>query len=177
MPSEASTIDMNHNNWQKCARKLSFLDETTSNGSQHSSQSSASDQLNEENPQKASQHEQQTQPSKNRMSYTKLSLLKLGNVCQSSRKSRQPVLVLDQTTMKHKIRVIDYSSWQWQPDIPLKKLTDDELKDVDRSLLTQNQSEYHPVHTIKFDRDEELIRELSPDTAAERFQKVRFLHG
>lgn len=177
MPSEPSTIDMNHNNW-KCARKLSFRDETASDESQISSQSTSSDRLNEEITQKASHHEQQTEPSKNkqptRMSYTQLRLLKLGNVCQSSRKSRQPVIVLDQITMKQKIRVIDYSSWQWQPNIPLNKLTDHELKNVDRSLLQPNHSVEHPVKPIKFDKDEELIRELSPDTAAERFQKVNF---
>lgn len=180
MPSEQSTIDMNHNSW-KCARKLSFRDEAAADEGQVSSQSASSDRLNEENPQEASQHEQQTEPSPeqnkppNRMSYTQLRLLKLGNVCQSSRKSRQPVIVQDQTTKKYTIRVIDYSSWQWQPNIPMNKLTDDELKNVDRSLLQPMQSVEHPVNPIKFDKDEELIRELSPDTAAERFQKVEFL--
>lgn len=188
MPGEPSTIDMNHNNWQKCARKLSFRDDTVSDENQVSSRSASGDQLDVENSQKASHHEQQTEPSQNtcaspeenkqpnRMSYTQLRLLKLGNVCQSSRKSRQPVIVLDQTTMKHKIRMIDYSSWHWQPNIPLDKLTDDELKNVDCSLLQPNQSVQQPVEPIKFDRDEELIRELSPDTAAERFQKVTFQH-
>lgn len=186
MPSEPSTIDMNHNNW-KCARKLSFRDDAELDESQVSSQTASNDQLNEENPQKASQHEQQSDSSKsacqsseqskqpNRMTYTQLRLLKLGNVCQSSRKSRQPVIFQDQTTMKYTIRMIDYSSWKWQPNIPLNKLTEDELKNVDCTLLQPVQFVEHPVNPIKFDKDEELIRELSPDTAAERFQKVELL--
>lgn len=175
---------MNHNNWKKVARKLSFSEEAPPDEIQCSSQSTSNNESNEENSQTASGHAQQTKSSEidcqssiqnkqpSRTSYTQLRLLKLGNVCQSSRKSRQPVIVLDQMTMKYNIRVIDYSCWQWQPNIPLDKLTDDDLKNVDCSLL---QSASLPVKPIKFDKDEELIRELSPDTAAERFQKVNFI--
>lgn len=189
MPCESPTIDMNHNNWKKVARKLSFSEEEPPpDESQCTSPATSShDKSKEENNQSASDHEQQTESSKidsqslvqnkqtRRTSYAQLRLLKLGNVCQSSRRSRQPVIVLDPLTMKYKIRVIDFSSWQWQPNIPLGRLTDDELKNVDRSLLQSNQSEQLPIKPIKFDKDEELIRELSPDTAAERFQKVNFL--
>lgn len=188
MPCESSTIDMNHNNWKKVARKLSFSEETPPHESQCStSQSMTNDNSNEAHSQNTSDHEHHTASSQidsqpcvadkqpRRASYAQLRLLKLGNVCQSSRRSRQPVIVLDQETKKHKIRVIDYKSWQWQPIIPVNKLTDDELKDVDCSVLQSNQSVRLPIEPIKFDKDEELIRELSPDTAAERFQKVNFI--
>lgn len=168
-----SIIDMNHNNWLKVARKLSFTDETEPNESQFSgSQSTSNDDLTAENSQETIG---QTKTTTNRTSYSQLRLLKLGNVCQSSRKSRQPVIILDQMTKKYKIRVIDYSSWQWQPKIQLNQLTDDELKNVDRSSLQSNQSLQHHISPIKFDKDEELIRELSPDTAIKRFQEVIFL--
>lgn len=167
MPCEPA-IDMNHNNWQKVARKLSFTDESEPNENEFSSQSTSNDDSTDENSQKSLV--QNKQPSQT--SYCQLRLLKLGNVCQSSRKSRQPVIVRDQMTMKYQIRVIDYSSWQWQPKIQLNKLTNDELKNVDGPLLQPNQSVQHQIKPIKFDKNEELIRELSPDTAIKSFQKV-----
>lgn len=175
-----SIIDMNHNNnWQKIARRLSFTDEAlNSRESQLSSQqSSSNDELTDENTQQTIDHEQHTETMNVQSSVSKqrpswLRLLKMGNVCQSSRKSRQPVIVLDQLTKKYKIRVIDYSTWNWQPKIQLQQLTDDELKNVDRSLLQPNHFVQNHISPIKFDRDEELIRELSPDTAIKRFQEV-----
>lgn len=159
--------DMNHNDWQKVVRKLSFSDEPTSHDSQ---QSSSNDDLTDANSQKSETLSSQSSASRHSC---QLRLLKVGNVCQSSRKSRQPVIVIDQLTKKQKIRVIDYSSWRWQPKIKMNRLTDDELKNVDRSLLQPNQSEQqHHISPIKFDRDEELIRELSPGTAFKRFQEV-----
>lgn len=164
-----SFADMNHNDWQKAVRRLSFSDEPKSHDSQ---QSSSNDDLTDANSQKSETLSSQSTTSRHSC---QLRLLKVGNVCQSSRKSRQPVIVLDQLTKKQKIRVIDYSSWRWQPKIQMNRLTDDELKNVDRSLLQPNQSEQqqHHISPIRFDRDEELIRELSPDTAIKRFQEVR----
>lgn len=182
MPCE-SIIDKNHNNRRKiaCKRKLTY--DTSPNESPSCSQSTPNYNSTEENSQKSASHEQQVEASQldcqssmnKRSSQTlphQLRLLKLGNICQSSRKSRHPVVVLDPITMKHKIRVIDYSSWKWQPEIPLNKLTDDELKNVDCSVLQTNQSVHSRNEVIKFDRDEELIREMSPNTATEKFQKV-----
>lgn len=190
MPSD-SIIDMNHNNWQKitCNRKLTYDDDDEQPlneiESPFCSQSTSNDDSTGGNSQKTTDHEQQTeslstdcQSSMNKRpsqtNYHRPRLLKLGNVCQSSRKSRQPVVILDQLTMKYKIRVIDHSSWQWQPKLQLDKLTDDELKGVDCSALQSNPSVQSRINLIKFDKDEELIRELSPDTAAEQFQKVDF---
>lgn len=181
----ASPFDMNHNNCQKFARKRRITYTTDPIEHQYGSQSTSTDNSTQENASQASDrgHERQTralnldgETSANKHSsrpkYSQLRWLNLGNVCKSSKKSRQPVIVLDQMTMKRKIRVIDYGTWRWQPMLRLDKLTDDDLKNVDRSMLQSNPSARSHINPIKFDKDEELIRELSPDTAIERFQKV-----
>lgn len=180
MPSESAT-DINHNAWSKATqkRKLTYEIQPIEN------QSTSSDNSSEEKSSQSTAYEQQMEASQmdsqtpmneylRRPIYSQLRWLKLGNVCQSRKKSRQPVVFLDQTTMKYKIRVIDYSSWQWQPMLRLNKLTDGDLKNVDCAVLQSNESLRPHQNPIKFDKDEELIRELSPCTAIKRFQKVRY---
>lgn len=174
--SSESIIDMNHNDRHKIARRLSFTDETRSSvESQSSNRQSLS---NDENTQSIADHEHRTEPMNAKTStmrkqcLSQLRLLKVGNVCQSSRKSRHPVVVWDPSTKKYKTRVIDYSTWHWQPKIQLNQLTVDELTNVDCSPLQSNPFVQQHISPIKFDRDEELIRELSPDIASKRFHEV-----
>lgn len=164
--SSESIGDVNHNDLQKVVRRLSFTDEPQSPESQSSSRQSLS---YDENSQKSDTLSGKTSM---RRHSCQLRLLKVGNVCQSSRKSRQPVLVTDPLTKQRKIRVIDYSLWQWQPNIQLNRLTDDELKNVDRSPLQPDPSVQNYISPIKFDKDEEVIREMSPDTAIKLFEEV-----
>lgn len=71
---------------------------------------------------------------------------------------------------------INYNSWQWQPQLKLTKLTENDLKNHIHSkhgkswTLADSMNQIDP---IEFDKDEFFIRELSPQTATERFEKVR----
>lgn len=74
------------------------------------------------------------------------------------------------------VNLMDYSSWQWNPKVQLKRLTDLELKNVERSSHSHKKStsedSWLQGNPIEFDKDESVIRELSPETATQQFQKV-----
>lgn len=70
---------------------------------------------------------------------------------------------------------IDYKSWQWKPKLRLKNLSADDIKNVERSQAHANKNSagsWLETNPIEFDKDESLIRELSPERANEQFQKV-----
>lgn len=71
--------------------------------------------------------------------------------------------------------LIDYMSSQWQPNIRIKNLSKSYLKDFDRYESNENETfenSWLRINPIEFDRDESLIKELSPQRATEQFQMV-----
>lgn len=71
---------------------------------------------------------------------------------------------------------LNYKTWEWQPNINLKRLTENVLENNDKHGSHGNGSkrENVPVSPIAFDSDSDFIRELSPETAAIRFRRVIF---
>lgn len=65
---------------------------------------------------------------------------------------------------------INYKCWQWQPKLKLKQLT---KNDLDGHMKSESSAgECRLVEPIKFDREEPVIRELSPETATKSYQQV-----
>lgn len=70
---------------------------------------------------------------------------------------------------------IDYKSWQWQPKLQLSKLSQDDLKGIERYQPNENRNpdiSWLQVNPIEFDKEQSLIRELSPQAANQQFRKV-----
>lgn len=95
---------------------------------------------------------------------------------------QQPVIILQRMTSAYVENMINgnvngppinYNSWQWQPKVKLTKLTESDLRNVNRSKKVRSWT--NQIDPIEFDKDESFIRELSPQTATERFEKVKFL--
>ncbi|XP_031618990.1 uncharacterized protein LOC116338074 [Contarinia nasturtii] len=72
---------------------------------------------------------------------------------------------------------IDYMSWQWQPHLKLTRMKPNDLAHKSRSKTSKKVKKTNIQATpslpqpIEFHSDESIIRELSPRTANERFQK------
>lgn len=90
-------------------------------------------------------------------------------ITQTERSALRPEKLIKKSE-KRDASEIDYKSWQWQPTLELVRLTKNDL---------QNQSKHSAVPigdvpSIEFDdTDSSIIRELSPETAVQRFEEVR----
>lgn len=70
---------------------------------------------------------------------------------------------------------IDVKSWLWQPHLKLKRIKKNDLDGLlvkQHEFLKSKTAKVQPAKLITFDREESVIREISPDRAAKTFQQV-----
>lgn len=103
---------------------------------------------------------------------------KVTNSIENTKKNTTELISIDgqfdelssDTFMKIPIK-IDHRSKRWQPKVKLKRLTSNELR-LTRVQIKDIRANDDQIKVIEFNRDETgLIQELSPSTAARRFQE------
>lgn len=67
----------------------------------------------------------------------------------------------------------EYDSWKWQPKVCLQRVTQPDFNQTEKSDASSCARAMPSCSPIRFDRDEPIIREISPRTAKKAFEKVK----